>query len=579
METRANYVLIGAFTLAGILGTLGLILWLAKVEVDRQFDYYEIRFESVSGLGAAGAVRYNGLPVGQVLALRLDEDDPSRVRVRIEVDAATPIKTDTVATLEMQGVTGVAYVSLTGGSPDAALLEDVSDDEVPVIESQRSAIQSVFQGAPELLEKAIALLEDVREVVSPENKAAVTAILGNLESASGEIEAVAKDFSKLSGDISTAASGIAGFTEKLEPLAATTETTMKSADETLRAATDAIKQSEATIDAATEALKTARKTFESADTLIATDLPKLVDQVDSTAETIETVVADVGGKAGSVVEKTDAVAAEALARLQQAEQTLAALDGVFTQANTTMAAIELASKNVDTLISGEGAALVADARTALQNANQTILSVNQTVEADLPLIIADVRAASASVKQTVETVGADLTAATGRIDGLAVKAEAALVEATRTFKTANDTLQAVTKALDTAEGALIAAEQTFVGAARVINEDMDAIVKDVRNTTQNLDAALAVVARDLPIITADVKSAAARTEDFVAGLDRIVDQGAPQVDAFLKAGLPQFIRFVQESRSLVANLQRLTAKIESDPARFILGTQTPEFQK
>ena len=55
METRANYVLIGAFTLAGILGTLGFILWLAKVQVDRQFAYYDIRFESVSGLGAAGA--------------------------------------------------------------------------------------------------------------------------------------------------------------------------------------------------------------------------------------------------------------------------------------------------------------------------------------------------------------------------------------------------------------------------------------------------------------------------------------------------------------------------------------------
>jgi phospholipid/cholesterol/gamma-HCH transport system substrate-binding protein len=109
METRANFVLIGAFTLFGILGSLGFFLWLAKVEVDRQYAYYDILFTDVSGLGDAGDVRYNGLPVGQVVRLSLDRDDPGKVRVRIEIDAATPVKTDTIATLELQGVTGVSY--------------------------------------------------------------------------------------------------------------------------------------------------------------------------------------------------------------------------------------------------------------------------------------------------------------------------------------------------------------------------------------------------------------------------------------------------------------------------------------
>jgi len=71
METRANFVLIGAFTLFGILGSLGFFLWLAKVEVDRQYAYYDILFENVSGLGEAGDVRYNGLPVGQTVATRV----------------------------------------------------------------------------------------------------------------------------------------------------------------------------------------------------------------------------------------------------------------------------------------------------------------------------------------------------------------------------------------------------------------------------------------------------------------------------------------------------------------------------
>jgi phospholipid/cholesterol/gamma-HCH transport system substrate-binding protein len=68
METKANYVLIGAFTIAGIIGSLGLLLWLAKVEVDRQYAYYDVLFDSVSGLSEAAGVSYNGLPVGQVMS-------------------------------------------------------------------------------------------------------------------------------------------------------------------------------------------------------------------------------------------------------------------------------------------------------------------------------------------------------------------------------------------------------------------------------------------------------------------------------------------------------------------------------
>ena len=117
METRANYVLIGVFTLVGALGAFFFLLWLAKVEVNRQYAYYDVLFDNVAGLGTAGSVRYNGLPVGQVVELELDETDPSKVRVRVEIDADTPVKTDTVAQLQSQGVTGVSYVALSGGSP------------------------------------------------------------------------------------------------------------------------------------------------------------------------------------------------------------------------------------------------------------------------------------------------------------------------------------------------------------------------------------------------------------------------------------------------------------------------------
>ncbi|MDO7723120.1 MAG: MlaD family protein, partial [Loktanella sp.] len=71
METKANFVLIGAFTLAGLIGLMGFFLWFAQVELDRQFAYYDIRFSSVSGLSNASDVRFNGLAVGQVVDVKL----------------------------------------------------------------------------------------------------------------------------------------------------------------------------------------------------------------------------------------------------------------------------------------------------------------------------------------------------------------------------------------------------------------------------------------------------------------------------------------------------------------------------
>lgn len=101
METRANYILIGLFTLLGILGMMAFFLLFARVELDRQFAYYDIRFSSVSGLSEASDVRFSGLPVGQVVDVRLAPEQDGSIVVRVEVNADTPVRTDSVATIEI----------------------------------------------------------------------------------------------------------------------------------------------------------------------------------------------------------------------------------------------------------------------------------------------------------------------------------------------------------------------------------------------------------------------------------------------------------------------------------------------
>ncbi len=151
METRANYVLIGAFTLAGIVLGLVFFVWLAKFQIDRQYAYYDVLFEDVSGLSRAADVRFSGLSVGQVVSLDLDDQGSGRVRVRIEVASGTPIHEGATAQLQSQGVTGVSLVSVSGGDADKPLLRETAAGGVPVIPGERSVVQSLTEDAPDLL--------------------------------------------------------------------------------------------------------------------------------------------------------------------------------------------------------------------------------------------------------------------------------------------------------------------------------------------------------------------------------------------------------------------------------------------
>ena len=349
METKANFVLIGAFALAGIIGSLVFLLWLAKVEVDRQYSYYDVLFDNVSGLGNAGDVRFNGLVVGSVVGLALDPKDGSKVRVRIEIAQETPIRTDTVASLQSQGVTGVSFVSLSGGSQTADLLA-----EGGVIRSVPSAFQSVLEGAPELLQKAVVLLEDINGLINEQNRAAVDTILENLASASGRLDRSLASFETLSGDLSLAAREVSGFTGRLQALSDTADTTLTAATATLETAQEAIGAARGTIDRATGTLDTLDQTLLSARTLIDGDLAEVLRQGTATAETLREGFA-----------RLEPVAAETLdaatRTLSQAEQSFASvntlldgdLGGIITDLRGAVSVftdtLEKASGNIDTV--------------------------------------------------------------------------------------------------------------------------------------------------------------------------------------------------------------------------------------
>ncbi|MCA0399594.1 MAG: MCE family protein [Proteobacteria bacterium] len=158
MENRANYALVGLFTLAVIAGAFGFVYWFKRSgETGERRAYRLVFVGSVSGLSKGSTVRFNGLRVGEVMSVGILESDPGKVVATIEVDKTTPMKTDTRARLEYQGLTGVASVQLTGGEARAPDLVS-SDSKGAIIQADRSDYQDILETIQRLSGKIDAVL-------------------------------------------------------------------------------------------------------------------------------------------------------------------------------------------------------------------------------------------------------------------------------------------------------------------------------------------------------------------------------------------------------------------------------------
>jgi phospholipid/cholesterol/gamma-HCH transport system substrate-binding protein len=176
METRANYVLIGAFTLAVVFGVFGFVYWFQNIGGAGERAFYRVQFEgSVSGLRTGASVLFNGIKVGEVNELKLDPSKPKQVVAGISVDKGVAIRPDVQIALEFQGLTGISALSLKGGDPDQPPLigGKTAKDQMPTMIAPPGATQDVTTAAREALRKVQELIED--------NQKSIKAALANIE--------------------------------------------------------------------------------------------------------------------------------------------------------------------------------------------------------------------------------------------------------------------------------------------------------------------------------------------------------------------------------------------------------------
>jgi phospholipid/cholesterol/gamma-HCH transport system substrate-binding protein len=572
METRANYVLIGLFTIIGFIGMLAFTLWFARVELDKQFAYYDVKFTSVSGLARASDVRFAGLPVGQVVEVRLSPDNDGSILVRLEVAQETPVRTGSVATIESQGVTGVSYVGISPGEPGEAMLLDPSSDDIPQITPGRSMLQTLSEDAPAIVEEVLALVREISGLITQENAGRIDNILVNVERASEGFAQSLDDFSVVAGAVSGFAIEISNFNVMLTDVTNQAQELFETADQTLLSITELARQTQTTMETGTKTLEQTTQTMTTAETYITSDLARITTDLSDGLTETRAQIAAVGDQARTMLTEFQKTGETATARLIEVEATIKATDEMLVQLDTTLISMDQASLSFDDLVTKDGAELVAEARAALA-------PIAAAAQNDLPAMVADIRAATATANQVMTDVGASLTSATTKADGLMDDAADALASVTDSFTRANTTLTAINSALAVGERTLIAAEKTFDGADRVINNDIATITTDLRRTIQGLDEAIAGVSGAIPQVTADVTAASNAARETFERVSRTVAASDPQIRDFTTAALPQFTRLARETRDLITNLNQLTKQIQRDPARFFLGGNTPVYNR
>jgi phospholipid/cholesterol/gamma-HCH transport system substrate-binding protein len=191
METRANYVLIGSFTLAVIAAAFGFVLWFQSLHTTKARSPLRIVFEGpAAGLRNGGSVNFNGIRVGEVISVKLD--NPRRVVALAMVENNAPIRKDTLVGLEFQGLTGVAAISLKGGE-EAAPPVPLDEDGVPVLTADPNRLQDVTEAIR-------GTLQNINRVVA-DNQEAVKNSLRNLETFTNSLSRNAERIDAIMGRV------------------------------------------------------------------------------------------------------------------------------------------------------------------------------------------------------------------------------------------------------------------------------------------------------------------------------------------------------------------------------------------
>lgn len=446
METRANYAIIGLFTLLVIALAFGFIYWLKRF--DEVGTRTELRLEfdgTVNGLARGGFVYFNGIQVGVVTNLEISSTDPSKVIVFTSIAVATPVKADTRAEVNFNFLTGVAYVELFGGSADKPNI--LGGKELATLRGTPSSLTDVISGANRMFREAEKSMERINAMVE-EVAPSVDKSISNVEKFTEALAANADGVNEFLSNVSEMSKTVGTLSAKVEGI-------VEKADKTV----DAINPGEVR-DTIASAKAFMQRLDEASNNIgpIMTDARKAASDLTQFSGKLDATLTNLNG----VISAFDR------------EKIATSLDGISTFAGTLKGA------------SADFNQIIADAKTTADNVNKFAENM-QSHSADVDTIIAQ-------AKQLTERVNAAST----RLDGLLGQAEKFLGTegGENFFAEATAAARSIRQIADTFDRR---ANEIADGLARFSGRGLDnvqGLVKELRASVARIDRAVAAIERD-----------------------------------------------------------------------------------
>lgn len=430
METKANYVTVGAFTLLVLLAGFAMVYWVARVDTGGQTARLDFVIEgSVTGLGVGSLVKFNGIDVGKVTGLSFDETNPRIVIARTVVNRNLPISSETKAVLGFTGLTGIAHIELEGGSIDRPNLFQLADEQgtVATIKADPSAVNNLLATAQDIFDRTDRVLSELEGFVSDARGPLST----TLENASVFSEALKDN----ADNIDNFLEGIGGVGEALADVSGKLDGTLKGIEQLLAA-----------VDP---------------------------DKVASIVDNVDTFTADLKDVSGQIQGVTDTVS-----------KVVADLDGVGTRINGTF-------DKVDSLLDAVPPDQVATAVDNLAKAGdsaRTALAEFETLTQGLGGRQEDIQTIISNAQEMAER----LNAASVRVDGILAKTDKLLGsdEGQGLMADARSTLQSFKEAADTLNARI---NSVSVGLERFSDRglrDVQALVNETRRSVSRIERAI-----------------------------------------------------------------------------------------
>lgn len=394
METKANYAIVGFFTLVVIAAAFGFVYWMSQYGRSGEMAPLAIRIPgSAAGLSVGAPVRFNGIPVGSVRSLAIDSDDPRYSIALTEVSTEAPVKQSTSAVLEVQGLTGAAYIELSGGrTEDKNILKQALETEgTAVLVAEQSSVTNLLATADKILKRADDAISEVHGFVA-DARGPLTATIRNAEIFSDAL-------TRNSGNIDKFLQSVGGLSDTFTGLSGRLDSTMAAIDSLVKAVdakkvdhvvsnvekvTNDLAAASGDVKGTIESFKQTAQTFET----VGRNATATLDKVDSLiaavdAQKVELTINNINAAsadARKAVASVKGVADTLGARKDDIDQTLTDFRQMASKLNAASSRVDgVLAKLDDFLGKGDSASLFADAKATLQSFKQAADTLNARI--------------------------------------------------------------------------------------------------------------------------------------------------------------------------------------------------------